>query len=181
MADLFNIDWTYMSELLFVPACILVVAFSIGVALNRVLEEKLRHHLKVDDLNLDIKSIFFHALRGIPINFCVMTGLYWIVNTSRLPEGLMRMFSYFLFTVIVYTMTKVLARTLTGIVAMKLSSTGSASQTTLLDTIIKIRLVAINPHHNITGNLKSNTLNLVKIAVVAHTNGNSNDNIITRH
>ena len=142
MTDLFNIDWAYMSELLFVPACILVVAFSIGVALNRVLEQKLQHHLKVDDLNLDIKSIFFHALRGIPINFCVMIGLYWIVNTSRLPEGLMRVFSYFLFTVIVYTLTKVLARTITAIVSMKLSSTGSASQTTLLDTILKIIIYA---------------------------------------
>ena len=142
MANFFNIDWAHMSELLIVPACILAVAFSIGIALNRVLEQKLQHHLKVDDLNLDIKSIFFHALRGIPINFCVMIGLYWIVNTSRLPEGLMRMVSYFLFTVIVYTLTKVLARTLTAIVAMKLSSTGSASQTTLLDTIIKIVIYA---------------------------------------
>ena len=142
MSELFNLDWAHLSELLVVPACILAVSLALGLTLNRVLEQKIVQHLKYDDFNPSIKSIFFRALKGIPINFCVMTGLYWIVNTSRLPDGLMRMFSYFLFTVIVYTLTKVLARTLTGIVAIKLSHTGSASQTTLLDTIIKVVIYA---------------------------------------
>ena len=142
MSYLLNLDWAHLSELLFVPACILVAALFIGIALNRILEQKIEHHLKVDDFNLDIKSIFFRALRGIPINFCLMTGLYWIVNTSELPDGLTRLFSYFLFTVIVFTLTRVLARTLSGIVAMKLSNTGNASQSTLLDTIIKTVIYA---------------------------------------
>ena len=142
MSDIFSIDWARLSELLIVPACILAVALSIGIALNRVLEQKIDRHLKVDQFNLDIKSIFFRAMRGIPINFCLMTGLYWIVNTSNLPAGLARIFSYFLFSVIVFTLTRVLERTLSGIVAMKLSSAGNASQSTLLDTIFKTVIYA---------------------------------------
>ncbi len=142
MSYLLSVNWAHLSELLFVPACILAAALSIGIALNRLLNQKIERHLKVDQFNLDIKSIFFRALRGIPINFCLMTGLYWIVNTSQLPESLMRMFSYFLFTVIVFTLTRVLERTLSGIVAMKLSGTGNASQSTLLDTIFKTVIYA---------------------------------------
>ena len=142
MSHLLTLDWAHLSELLLVPACILLVALTIGIALNRLLEQKIEHHLKVDDFNLDIKAVFFRALRGIPINFCLMTGLYWIVNTSALPDGLMRIFSYFLFSVIVFTLTRVLERTLTGIVTMKLSSSGNASQSTLLDTIFKTVIYA---------------------------------------
>ena len=124
------------------PACILAVSLSIGIALNRMLNQKIEKHIKVDEFKLNIKSIFFRALRGIPINFCLMMGLYWIVNTSNLPSGIAKFFSYFLFTVIIFTLTRVLERTLSGIVAMKLSGTGDASQSTLLDTIFKTVIYA---------------------------------------
>ena len=142
MSHLSNLNWAHLSELLLVPACILVASLSIGIALNRLLQQKIERHLKVDEFNIDIKTIFFRALRGIPINFCLMTGLYWIVNTSNLPDGLMRIFSYFLFGVIVFTLTRVLERTLSGVVAMKLSGAGNASQSTLLDTIFKTVIYA---------------------------------------
>lgn len=136
MDYLFSLNWTYISELLLMPTCILIVSLIAGISLNRFLEQKIDKHIKLDDFNLNVKSIFFNALRGIPINFCLMTGLYWIVNTSRLPEGLMRIFSYFLFTVIVFTLTRVVARTLSSIVSMKLASKSEASKSTLLDTIL---------------------------------------------
>lgn len=142
MEYLLNLNWAHISELLIMPACILTVALSIGIALNRLLTQRIDRHIKVDDLRLNIKSIFFRALRGIPINFCLMTGLYWIVNTSNLPEGLARIFSYFLFSVIVFTITRVLERTISGVVTMKLSGTGDASQSTLLDTIFKTVIYA---------------------------------------
>ena len=142
MSHILSIDWGHLSELLLVPACILAVSLSIGIFLNRLLTQRIDRHIKVDDIRLNIKVIFFRALRGIPINFCLMTGLYWIVNTSNLPEGLMRIFSYFLFSVIVFTLTRVLERTISGIVAMKLSGTGDSSQSTLLDTIFKTVIYA---------------------------------------
>ena len=142
MSNLLTLDWAYLSELLLMPTCILIVALMVGIALNRLLNQKIERHLKIDEFNLDIKSIFFRALRGIPINFCLMTGLYWIVNTSNLPEGLSRIFSYFLFGVIVFTLTRVLERTLSGVVAMKLSNASNASQSTLLDTIFKTVIYA---------------------------------------
>ena len=135
-------NWQQLAEHLVMPACILIFSLFVGIMLNRMLNQKIERHLKVDEINLNIKAIFFHALKGIPINFCLMTGLYWIVNTSNLPEGLTRVFSYFLFTVIVFTLTRVLERTLSGIITMKLSGTGNASQSTLLDTIFKTVIYA---------------------------------------
>ena len=129
-----------LTELLFMPACILVAALSLGIAINRALTQRIDRILKADEGT--VKSIFLRALRGIPINFCLMIGLYWIVNTSHLPDGLMRIFSYILFTVIVFTLTRVFERTLSGIISVKLSGTGDVSQSTLLNTIFKTVIYA---------------------------------------
>ena len=130
-----NMDWMRLSELLLLPACILVAALTIGVMINRVLTQKIDRTLKTDEGS--VRAIFLHALRGIPINFCLMSGLYWIVNTSKLPDGLMRIFSYILFTVIVFTLTRVVERTLSGIISVKLSGAGDVTSSTLLNTIFK--------------------------------------------
>ena len=135
-----NVDWFRLSELLFLPACILVAALSLGITINRFLNQRIDRILKTDEGS--VKSIFLHALRGIPINFCLMSGLYWIVNTSALPEGLARIFSYILFTFIVFTLTRVTERTISGVINVKLSGTGDASQSTLLNTILKTAVYA---------------------------------------
>lgn len=140
LEQLMHMDWMRLSELLLLPACILTAAFTFGVMLNRVLTQKIDRTLKAEEGS--IKSIFLHALRGIPINFCLMSGLYWIVNTSQLPDGLARIFSYILFTVIVFTLTRVFERALSGIINVKLSGTGDATSSTLLNTILKTAVYA---------------------------------------
>ena len=135
-----RMDWLKLSELLFLPACILVASLTLGIMINRVLTQRIDRTLKTDEGS--VKSIFLHALRGIPINFCLMSGLYWIVNTSKLPDGLMRIFSYILFTVIVFTLTRVVERTLSGVISVKLSGAGDVTSSTLLNTIFKTVIYA---------------------------------------
>ena len=89
-----NIDWWALGEKLIVPACIMVFSFSVGVALNRLLTQKLAKHVKASESEL--MEIFFRALRGVPVYLCVVIGLYWSVTTSDLPAGLERLFSYVL-------------------------------------------------------------------------------------
>ena len=140
MAYLQNIDWLALGQKLIIPACILVFAFFVGVALNQLLTQKLERRVKASES--EIVGIFFRALRGVPIYLCVVTGLYWIVTTSNLPPGLERIFSYILFAMIIFSITRVCERTLSGFIRMKFSGSSDMTQSTLLDTIFRIAIYA---------------------------------------
>jgi len=126
---------------LVIPACILAASLAIGIFLNKLLKEKVSRRIQDDESG--IKGIFFNALHGVPISFCVIVGLYWIVNTSgHLPEGLARIFSYVLFAAIIFSATRVVERTLSGFIRLKFSGSGDANQSTLLDTIFRVLIYA---------------------------------------
>lgn len=135
-----NIDWIALGQRLIVPACILVFSFFIGVILNRMLTQKLAGRVKASES--EIMEIFFRALRGVPIYLSVVTGLYWIVTTSNLPPGLERIFSYILFAMIVFSITRVCERTLSGFIRLKFSGSSDMTQSTLLDTIFRVAIYA---------------------------------------
>ena len=141
MEFLQHIDWISLGQKLIIPACILVFSFFVGIALNQLLTQKLERRVKASDS--EIMEIFFRALKGVPISLCLVTGLYWIVNTSNdLPAGLVRIFSYFLFTVIVFSLTRVCERTLSGFIRLKFSGSSDMTQSTLLDTIFRVAIYA---------------------------------------
>ena len=140
MAYLQNIDWLALGQKLIVPACILAFAFAVGVVLNRMLTSKLERRVKASES--EIMEIFFRALRGVPIYLCVVIGLYWSVTTSDLPPGLERIFSYVLFAMIVFSITRVFERTLSGFIRMKFSGSNDMTQSTLLDTIFRVAIYA---------------------------------------
>ena len=132
-----NIDWANFLSMLVVPAIILFASLAIGILLNRILKQKVPAKIAIDDS--EIKNIFFRALHGVPIYFSFIVGLYWIVNTSsHLPEGLVKIFSYLLFAAIIFSLTRVVERTLSGFIRLKFSGTGDTSQSTLLDTIFRV-------------------------------------------
>lgn len=142
MEYLKNIDWLAFADKLIMPVCILVVALFVGIALNGKLESSLAQRVKNDDES-KIKSIFLNALKGLPISMCLIIGLYWIVNTADyLPDGLVRIFSYLLFIVVVITLTRVVEKTLSGFISWKFSESGDISQSSLLNTLFKILVYA---------------------------------------
>ena len=140
MNYLMNIDWLALGQKLIVPACILVFSFFVGIVLNRMLTTKLARRVKAAES--EIVEIFFRALRGVPIYLCVVIGLYWIVTTSNLPPGLERIFSYVLFTMIIFSITRVCERTLSGFIRLKFSGSSDMTQSTLLDTIFRVAIYA---------------------------------------
>ncbi len=135
-----NIDWLSLGQKLIIPACILAFAFSVGVVLNRMLTSKLERRVKASES--EIMEIFFRAMRGVPIYLCVVIGLYWSVTTSSLPPGLERIFSYVLFAMIVFSITRVCERTLSGFIRLKFSGSSDMTQSTLLDTIFRVAIYA---------------------------------------
>lgn len=140
MDYLSNIDWLALSQKLLMPVCIMIVALGIGIALNNFLERKLAS--RVESADSEIMEIFFRAMKGVPISLCLVTGLYWSVTTSNLPPGLERIFSYILFTVIVFSLTRVCERTLSGFIRLKFSGSSDITQSTLLDTIFRVAIYA---------------------------------------
>ena len=140
MEYLQNIDWLALGQKLIVPACILAFSFFVGVALNQMLVQKLERRVKARES--EIMEIFFRAMKGVPISLCLVTGLYWSVTTSNLPPGLERIFSYVLFTVIVFSITRVCERTLSGFIRLKFSGSSDMTQSTLLDTIFRVAIYA---------------------------------------
>ena len=135
-----HIDWWSLGEKLIIPACILIFSLCAGIVLNRMLTQKLAKHVKASES--EIMEIFFRALKGVPIYLSVVTGLYWSVTTSDLPDSLETIFSCVLFTMIVFSITRVCERTLSGFIRMKFSSSNDMTQSTLLDTIFRVAIYA---------------------------------------
>ena len=135
-----NIDWLAVGEKLIMPVCIMIIALSIGIMLNRMLTRKLDQRMESSDS--EIMGIFFRAVKGVPIYLSIVIGLYWSVTTSDLPLGLEKIFSYVLFTMIVFSITRVCERTLSGFIRLKFSNTIDMTQSTLLDTIFRAAIYA---------------------------------------
>ena len=131
------IDISFLSELLLLPCCILIASLVIGITLNRMVENRIHHHVAgIDESSL--AYIVIHALRGVPISLSLVSGLYWIVDVSDLPPSMSKLFSYILFAVIVFTITRIIERVLSRLIELKLAGGSSnTEQSTLLNMIFK--------------------------------------------
>ncbi|WP_037368539.1 mechanosensitive ion channel family protein [Selenomonas ruminantium] len=130
-----SIDWTHLLEMLIVPLCILFAALTAGIMLNRMIKKRVMNRINTDEASW--QSVLVTALQGVPISFCLVVGLYWIVNTIDIIEPLVKIFSYILFTVIILTITRVIARTVSGVIDMQIErSQQTMPKTTLLNAIV---------------------------------------------
>ena len=146
--DLTAIDYEYLFDLLFLPACILIVALSAGIIVNRFVNNYIAQHTESfypedDNVTGNLKTVFINALRGVPISFCLVVGIYWIVNTVNLPPSVVKIFSYILFTVNAFTLTRVLARGISGFVTLQLNKGGQLPKTSLLNNILNVIIYAM--------------------------------------
>ena len=126
---------------LVIVACILVISLIVGVVLNRMLTKKL--DAKVEATDSELMGIFLRAMKGLPIPLCFVSGLYWCVQAwEDMPVGLDKIFSCVLFAVIVFSLTRVCERTLSGFIRLKFSGSSDMTQSTLLDTIFRVAIYA---------------------------------------
>ena len=140
--DFSNIDWSETFELLLLPCSILAAALIIGLALNGFVNRKIGKKMVGDETTLSY--VFINALRGVPISFCLVAGLYWIVNTVALPSSFVKFFSYVLFTINAFTLTRVIARGASGFITLQLErSEGRLPKTSLLNNIVNCLIYAM--------------------------------------
>ncbi|WP_075430576.1 mechanosensitive ion channel family protein [Selenomonas sp. GACV-9] len=136
------INWAHLLEMLIIPGCILAASLTAGITINRIIKQRVAHHLDTDEATW--QYIFINALQGVPISLCLVVGLYWIVNTINIIEPLVRIFSYILFTVIILSITRVIARAISGIIDMQIErSQQKLPKTTLLNAIVNCIIYAM--------------------------------------
>ena len=137
-----GIDLSQLLELLLLPGCILLAALTLGITLNKIINRRINQQLTGEESSWQF--ILIHAMKGTPISFCLVSGLYWIVGTIDIPPQLTKLFSYILFTVIALTITRIVARTVQGLVQLRIeNSQEPLPKTTLLDTILNILIYAM--------------------------------------
>ena len=135
-------DWEHFLEPLIVPLCILFGALAVGITLNKLINRRIRTHLDIEEGTWHY--VFINAMKGVPISLTLVVGLYWIVNTIDIPPSLTKLFSYILFTVIILSITRVVARTVNGVVEMHIErSQERLPKTTLLSTILTVVIYAM--------------------------------------
>ena len=130
-----SFDAMALIELLIVPTCIVLGALTVGIIADRLIRRYIRHHLAVDESTW--KYVLIRSMHGVPIFFSFIIGLYWAIDAVEISPTLTKMLSYVLFTSNVISITRVIARTVDGVVTMYFERTNKElPKTTLLNTIL---------------------------------------------
>ena len=130
-----SLDVKALVALLLVPTCIVLGALTVGIITDRLIRRYIRHHLAVDESTW--KYVLIRSMHGVPIFFSFIIGLYWAIDAVEISPTLTKMLSYLLFTSNVITITRVLARTVDGVVTMYFErSNKDLPKTTLLNNIL---------------------------------------------
>ena len=131
----YDIDFTTTLDLLLIPVCIVLAALAAGVIADRLVRRYINRHLSVEESTW--KYVFVRSMHGVPIFFSFIIGLYWAIDAVEISPTLTKLFSYLLFTSNVLIITRVIARTVDGIVTMYFERSGkNLPKTTLLNGIL---------------------------------------------
>ena len=140
MIQLANINFDYLFDVLLVPVCIQIGALALGSFINRLISRYL--HSNVDSESWQF--IFVNAVKGLPIAWCSGVGLYWTINSLEIPQTVSRLLSYMLFTVIIFTLTRVIARTINGVIEFYTArSDQNMPKSSLLTNIVNFAIYAM--------------------------------------
>ena len=130
-----TIDFNTLIELLIVPVGIVLASLTVGIIADRLIRRYIDHHLAVEESTW--KYVLIRSMQGVPIFFSFIIGLYWAIDAVEISPTLTKMLSYVLFTSNVISITRVIARTVDGVVTMYFErSNKELPKTTLLNTIL---------------------------------------------
>ena len=130
-----TLDFDNLVDLLLVPASIVLAALTVGIIADRLIRRYIDHHLAVEESTW--KYVFIRSMQGVPIFFSFIIGLYWAIDAVEISPTLTKLLSYLLFTSNVFSITRVLARTVDGVVTMYFERSGrNLPKTTLLNSIL---------------------------------------------
>ena len=140
MIDL-ALSWSDVEGNFLIPALILSLSLLMGFIINYLLRRYIARHT---DLAPDSAlGVLLHAVRGLPRLWCFAIGVYWTIHTVGLIEPVERLLAYILFTILVFSITRVIVRTLERIIALRTAEARSAAAaTSLLTNLVAITIYA---------------------------------------
>ena len=112
LMEYLSLDYLYN---VLIPILVVFLAAYIGKKIDSFLAHsfaKQRISLLGDnhELTPTTLEIFVRAMKGLPVNLCIGLALYWFVRFSTLPESAEKLITCLIFTNIVYTITRTVAR-----------------------------------------------------------------------
>ncbi len=142
MQNLFT-DGSILSfmELLWLPLCIQLAALAVGMMLNRFIKNRINRHLDIPDDS--VKGVFIRAAYGTPVNLCSLIALQWTVTVLPMTPVLLSILQYATLGVIIYTITRIIARTLVGMIDIHTAKAENMPKTSLLTSVVNIFIYAI--------------------------------------
>ena len=106
----------------------------VGIAIDRLIRSRIAL-IALDEGTWTF--VFMRSLRGVTISFFLVMGLFWAIDTVNISPTLTQLLSYLLFTSIIFSITRVIARTVDGVITMYFErSAEKLPKTTLLNTIL---------------------------------------------
>ena len=130
-----TLDFATLVDLLLVPASIVLAALTAGIIADRLIRRYIDRHLDVEESTW--KYVLIRSMQGVPIFFSFIIGLYWAIDAVEISPTVTKLLSYLLFTSNVFSITRVLARTVDGVVTMYFERSGrNLPKTTLLNSIL---------------------------------------------
>ncbi|ERJ90430.1 mechanosensitive ion channel family protein [Selenomonas sp. oral taxon 892] len=130
-----TLDFDTLVDLLLVPASIVLAALTAGIIADRLIRRYIDRHLDVEESTW--KYVLIRSMQGVPIFFSFIIGLYWAIDAVEISPTVTKLLSYLLFTSNVFSITRVLARTVDGVVTMYFERSGrNLPKTTLLNSIL---------------------------------------------
>ena len=130
-----TLNFNDLVSLLIVPCCIILASLTAGIIADRLIRRYIDHHLAVEESTW--KYVLVRSMQGVPIFFSFIVGLYWAIDAVEISPTVTKLLSYLLFTSNVFSITRVLARTVDGVVTMYFERSGkNLPKTTLLNSIL---------------------------------------------
>ena len=130
-----TLNFNNLVNLLIVPCSIVLAALTAGIIADRLIRRYIGHHVTVEESTW--KYVLVRSMQGVPIFFSFVIGLYWAIDAVEISPTLTKLLSYLLFTSNVFSITRVLARTVDGVVTMYFErSDRNLPKTTLLNSIL---------------------------------------------
>lgn len=125
------------------PAAIIIVALLFGIWINRKIKNYVASHISLSE-NDHIKAILLKSMQGLPIILSLMFALYILIDILPLPDKINHILYCILLTIVVFTIARLISRSINSLIEIKTSSLGYAtSSTTLLSTSINAVIYVI--------------------------------------
>ena len=130
-----TLNFDTLVDLFLVPAMIVLTSLTVGIIADRLIRRYIAHHLDVEESTW--QYVLVRSMHGVPIFFSFIIGLYWAIDAVEISPTLTKLLSYLLFTSNVFSITRVIARTVDGLITMYFErSDKNLPKTSLLNNIL---------------------------------------------